>query len=622
MSTKPLSSQILYETGTTAQDILDAAKPLASYTALRAYTGRATSVRITAQKLAGIFLRDDTDVVTADNGGTVIVDASGRRWKRLFSGAVSVHWFGAVGDNVTDDKDAIQAAINTGLDVEFPTGSYRANNLTQATNFQRFYANGAVNIIKNANGVLLSSTGNDVELQGIIFRGDTTSAALFTGDNLLFTGNNPRLLNCGSRWTPGLALKATGDHVQVIGTCDIYSTADASGTGYDIEIGVAGTATLYHFLTGIYASSSNGGIKFIDTGSHMLVGGQFGKLWIAAGTRPAGVNGGMTLGCRITVSGLVEQSNAHFAAVQWGSTSTLTFANGTSQCTCDLGNNPPQFVINNGNANNYIVRNTSPGSLGWTYGSDLWSGQFEVDQSGGFRVPHHLYMANDKHVYIKDSGGTIKNVLTLSSSNDFTVGDNTGSGNFMNIVSGDGGVYLAPSGTSKFQATTGSFRPTVDNSYTLGGASNRYSEIFAGNATINTSDGREKQQVRELLDAEQATARAIRGMIRAFKFNDAVAKKGDGARIHFGVIAQDVAAVFVANGLDPAAYSLFCYDEWDEQEEVWSVLPGLAAVIGEDGELIEPAVEERRMLMQPYRPAGNRYGIRYEELMAFLIAAL
>ena len=90
------------------------------------------------------------------------------------------------------------------------------------------------------------------------------------------------------------ALKATGSHVQILGTCGSYTTTDATASGYDIEIGVSGTATLYHQLTGVYTSQATGGILFIDTGSHVINGGQFGKLTIQAGTTPAGVNGGIT----------------------------------------------------------------------------------------------------------------------------------------------------------------------------------------------------------------------------------------------------------------------------------------------------------------------------------------
>ena len=88
--------------------------------------------------------------------------------------------------------------------------------------------------------------------------------------------------------------------------------------------------------------------------------------------------------------------------------------------------------------------------------------------------------------------------------------------------------------------------------------------------------------------AELAVAKRIKGLIRKFKFNDSVAEKGDGARIHVGVIAQDVRDAFLAEGLDPYKYGLFCSD-------TWTTLDG---------------------------NSKTRLGVRYEELLAFVIAAL
>jgi len=92
----------------------------------------------------------------------------------------------------------------------------------------------------------------------------------------------------------------------------------------------------------------------------------------------------------------------------------------------------------------------------------------------------------------------------------------------------------------------GVVRPATDNVQPLGAAANRWSVVYAGTGTINTSDEREKQQIADLDDAERRVAVAIKGLVKKYKYNDAVALKGDDARIHVGVIAQEVIAAFAA----------------------------------------------------------------------------
>jgi hypothetical protein len=49
----------------------------------------------------------------------------------------------------------------------------------------------------------------------------------------------------------------------------------------------------------------------------------------------------------------------------------------------------------------------------------------------------------------------------------------------------------------------GVVRPGADNTQSLGAASYRWSVVYAGTGTINTSDEREKQQIANLDDAER-----------------------------------------------------------------------------------------------------------------------
>ena len=165
-----------------------------------------------------------------------------------------------------------------------------------------------------------------------------------------------------------------------------------------------------------------------------------------------------------------------------------------------------------------------------------------------------------------------------------------------------GGSTTDGSATVTFFASntdTQTLRPRTDSTYSLGGAARRWTVVYADTATINTSDEREKEQIQ---DIDAAVLRAWGNVqYQQFKFKDAVLKKGSGARWHIGVVAQRVKEAFEAEGVDPFAYGILCYDEWEEQEE---------------------KIEEGVGVVQQFQAAGNRYGIRYEEALALECAYL
>ena len=61
-----------------------------------------------------------------------------------------------------------------------------------------------------------------------------------------------------------------------------------------------------------------------------------------------------------------------------------------------------------------------------------------------------------------------------------------------------------------------------------------------------------------------------------FQYLDAVAQKGTSARLHLGLIAQKVKAVFEARGLDACQYGILCYDG---EEDLWMVRYAEAAAM-------------------------------------------
>jgi len=187
-------------------------------------------------------------------------------------------------------------------------------------------------------------------------------------------------------------------------------------------------------------------------------------------------------------------------------------------------------------------------------------------------------------------------------------------------------------GGGQFVATT-SDGAGADNSRDLGAATIRWDDVFATNGTINTSDRNEKQDIAELSDAEQRVAVAAKGLLRKFRWRDAVEAKGDEARTHFGIIAQDLQAAFAAEGLDAGDYAMFISTTWWETQTEVPAVEAVAEVLDEDGNVVTEAVEAVDAYTrtdtydtQEEAPEGaterTRLGVRYSELLAFIIGAL
>ena len=186
-------------------------------------------------------------------------------------------------------------------------------------------------------------------------------------------------------------------------------------------------------------------------------------------------------------------------------------------------------------------------------------------------------------------------------------------------------------------------RPGNDNSIALGSATHRYTEVFAATGTINTSDERTKTFL-DIETVEIECAKELKKMMRKFKFNDSIESKGkEKARVHFGVGAQSVVAKMQEFGLDPMSYSFICYDEWDDEwddvlvkeavyTEVINTYTEEVVITDESGEnkktIITKKIPEEKLLDEAIyekvltTKAGSAYGIRYEELLCFIIAGL
>lgn len=118
----------------------------------------------------------------------------------------------------------------------------------------------------------------------------------------------------------------------------------------------------------------------------------------------------------------------------------------------------------------------------------------------------------------------------------------TGSDAFAVKVSADGATWqtaLSVTPASGAVATR-DLIPTADNTHSLGGASRRWSQIFAATATISTSDARMKADI----------AADVPGLDFIRRLRPVTYRRADGGRRrHCGLIAQEVAATLAGRDL-------------------------------------------------------------------------
>ena len=142
----------------------------------------------------------------------------------------------------------------------------------------------------------------------------------------------------------------------------------------------------------------------------------------------------------------------------------------------------------------------------------------------------------------------------------------------------------------KFRHQEQNVEAGTDNTQTFGTAAKRWSEIFAGNSVINTSDEREKELTAGFTTQEQAVAVRLKALLTKYKWLKSIDREdagGNKARIHIGIGAQSLGQAFTDEGLNPDDYAMFCYDEWEADEG---------------------------------NEAGSRFGVRLDQVLAFILA--
>jgi hypothetical protein len=236
--------------------------------------------------------------------------------------------------------------------------------------------------------------------------------------------------------------------------------------------------------------------------------------------------------------------------------------------------------------------------------ADAGTNKLEIDW-GAANVAIKNVTSDGDLIFGGNDGGASITALTLDMSAAgkavFNAGATFGGIGGLANIANDLTIFSTTSGHNGLRFHVNGILPTdnagaiVDNDADLGDASYRFQDIYATNGTIQTSDFNEKQDIAALTATEMLVAKRLSALFKTFRWKDSVAEKGDNARTHTGIIAQDVQSAFTAEGLDAGDYSLFISSTWFVDSEGDEVEKGT-----------EGAVSKTRM------------GVRYPELLSFV----
>ncbi|CAM4197047.1 hypothetical protein KOSB73_220426 [Klebsiella grimontii] len=202
-------------------------------------------------------------------------------------------------------------------------------------------------------------------------------------------------------------------------------------------------------------------------------------------------------------------------------------------------------------------------------------------------------------------------------------------------------LYLNPVNSTyglQLSSADSRFAPRTDNTLSCGAGAFRWTQVFAVNSTIGTSDKRKKTNLRQIDTKEISAFYEIGQLDSVWQWLEKYQTEGDEARLHSGPTVQDAIEIMTRYGLVWSDYSCFVHIEQvasPEEVEAWGdiyeIIPDQPAIYEDDGVTLRQAEEKGgRKLKTPAgsrvikdaQPAMSEYAFRKEELLFWITRAI
>jgi len=493
--------------------------------------------------------------------------------------------------------------------------------------------------VKSAENAVLMVESTDTK-STVSFKDDTTSnffgvAVGAIGDNLIFQAGSDsvedmRLTSSGQLGIGTSAPEATLHIVDIGTTGPALHISGGGGTEGDITTPHDETLQIGHWneSTDTFTErmqvnvNGNVGIGTTGPGQKLTVGGTDARIYLTGANTDIDMDN--------SANGQLHlDGSAYGFGIALNGDGAQLYTNSASRDLIFGVNETESARIT---PTNYMVGTTTPATtLGIsTSSSDTGvsmstSGRLSISNSNSYPLALNRHTSEGSLIQLNEAGVT-RGAIGIKSNEPF-------------MVDASGGLRMSGSGTPNVLPCN-SVGNATNQALNLGSSTLSFDTIFADDVT-ETSDRNYKQDIEELSEAELRVATTCKGLMRKYRMKRAVAKKGDDARIHVGIIAQELRDAFTAEGLDAGRYGMFVSETvWEDFIEV----PAVEAVdavyetqTDEEGNETQVLISEAIEAVDAYTDvnhywteeeapdtavARTKMGIRYSQLLAFIIAAL